>query len=86
MSASLLSRLVSRIGDRLDRKYGWDNLSVPLGLLTLAGLRQSLRGENLFDTNTPGHPPRAQHAPPPDLTPAFGQQAEDCESRPGIAA
>src|ERR1041385_8167781 len=56
MGASLVSRLVSRIGDRLDRRYGWDKLPVPLGLLTVAGVRESLRAKNLFDTNTPGPP------------------------------
>ena len=40
---------------------------VPLGLLTVAGVRESLRAKNLFDTNTPGHPPPAEHPAPADL-------------------
>jgi hypothetical protein len=34
-----------------DRKAGWDRLPTPLGLVTLIGLRNILRQENLFDTS-----------------------------------
>jgi hypothetical protein len=36
--------------DTLDRRFGWDRLPLPAGLLTLVGLRERLRQENLYDT------------------------------------
>jgi hypothetical protein len=35
---------------KLDRKYGWDKLPLPLAMLVLIGLRNILREKNLFDT------------------------------------
>jgi hypothetical protein len=67
MAASLFSRMLSGIGNRLDRRYGWDKLPVPLGILTLAGVRETLRAKNLIDTNTPGDPPKPAHPAPADL-------------------
>jgi hypothetical protein len=67
MGASLISRLTASIAAKLDRRYGWDKLPLPLGLLALAGLRETLRAENLVDTNTPGPPPAPSHPAPPDL-------------------
>ena len=34
----------------LDRRFGWDRLPRPLGVLTLVGLRTRLREQNLYDT------------------------------------
>ncbi|MGE5691291.1 MAG: peroxidase family protein [Pseudomonadota bacterium] len=34
----------------LDRRVGWDRLPRPIGVLTLVGLRQTLRRQNLYDT------------------------------------
>jgi hypothetical protein len=48
----------------VDRRWGWDRLPVPLGLLTLIGLRDVLRERNLYDTYA-GNPPAA-----PDREPA----------------
>jgi hypothetical protein len=55
--------LLSSISSRLDRRFGWDRLPLPLGALTLIGVRQRLRRENLYDTGT-GVP--VQPAPPRD--------------------
>ena len=45
-----LSSLLRGTADSLDRRVGWDKLPLPAGLLTLVGLRQRLREENLHDT------------------------------------
>ena len=34
----------------LDRRFGWDRLPKPIALMTLTGLRMTLRRHNLFDT------------------------------------
>ena len=39
--------------DRLDRRFGWDRLPGPLGVLTLIGVRNRLRQRNLYDTGLP---------------------------------
>jgi hypothetical protein len=43
--------------DRLDRRFGWDRLPRPLGLLTLIGVRNRLRERNLTDTGLPAASP-----------------------------
>jgi len=43
-------RALENLAAKLDRKYGWDKLPKPVGLLALIGLRQTLRRENLYDT------------------------------------
>jgi hypothetical protein len=45
-----LSKLLMSAASALDRRYGWDKLPMPLGVLTLIGLRTRLRKENLYDT------------------------------------
>ncbi len=45
-----LTSLLRGTADSLDRRVGWDKLPLPAGLLTLVGLRQRLREENLYDT------------------------------------
>ena len=42
--------LFTDAAEKLDRRYGWDRLPWPLGLLTLIGLRNRLRAMNLYDT------------------------------------
>jgi hypothetical protein len=37
---------------RLDRRFGWDHLPRPLGVLALIGIRQRLRERNLYGTGT----------------------------------
>src|SRR5215211_6072571 len=46
----MLSKLLMSVSSKLDRRYGWDTLPLPLGVLTLIGLRTRLRKENLYDT------------------------------------
>ena len=41
------------ITDWLDRRFGWDRLPGPLGVLTLVGVRNRLRERNLYDTGLP---------------------------------
>jgi hypothetical protein len=52
MARSLFSRVFTDVTEALDRKFGWHRLPVPLGLLTLVGLRTRLRESNLHDTST----------------------------------
>jgi hypothetical protein len=42
--------LLSSMSSRLDRRFGWDKLPRPLGILVLIGIRQRLRKQNLYDT------------------------------------
>jgi Animal haem peroxidase len=58
-----------RIALLVDRKVGWDKLPVPLGLAVLAGVRDTLRRANLYDTRVaptvgapPVGPPSPRHA------------------------
>ncbi|MFE7779650.1 peroxidase family protein [Streptomyces nigrescens] len=46
--------LYNRLMLAVDHRIGWQNLPKPLGLLTLLGLRNILRRQNLFDTS--GYP------------------------------
>jgi hypothetical protein len=52
MSGPLFSRLFPRATEVLDRRFRWHKLPLPLGLLTLVGLRLRLRERNLFDTSS----------------------------------
>ena len=49
-----LSKLLTSSAAALDRRFGWDKLPRPLGVLTLVGLRTRLREKNLYDTGTGG--------------------------------
>jgi len=51
MARSLFSRVFADVTEALDRRFRWHRLPVPLGLLTLVGLRMRLRESNLFDTS-----------------------------------
>ena len=42
--------LLSKTAGFLDHRFGWDRLPRPIGVLTLVGLRQTLRKRNLYDT------------------------------------
>ncbi|HEX5417811.1 MAG TPA: peroxidase family protein, partial [Chloroflexota bacterium] len=76
---SLLTRLFVSLAQRVDQQVGWDKLPVPLGLLTLIGLRIRLRQQNLYDTSPPetvkapvvhlGTPSAAVSEPPPSSEP-----------------
>jgi hypothetical protein len=52
MFGSLFSRLFARATEALDRRFRWHKLSLPLGLLTLVGLRMKLRERNLYETSS----------------------------------
>ena len=49
-----LSKLLIATAGALDRRFGWDRLPRPLGVMTLVGLRNRLREENLYDTGVGG--------------------------------
>ena len=51
---SAFSKLLSSTAAALDRRFGWDRLPRPLGVVTLVGLRVRLRERNLFDTGAGG--------------------------------
>src|SRR5829696_5204290 len=61
MARSLFSRVFADITEALDRRFRWHRLPVPLGLLTLMGLRVRLRESNLHDTS-----PAATDVPVPE--------------------
>jgi hypothetical protein len=44
--------LLDAAAETVDHAVGWDKLPVPLGLLTLIGIRRTLRAKNLLDTTT----------------------------------
>lgn len=50
MPGSPLSSLFDGFSEMLDKRIGWDRLPLPIAMLTLIGLRDRLREENLYDT------------------------------------
>jgi hypothetical protein len=50
MAESTFARLFNKVTGVVDRVRGWDRLPLPLGLLELIGIRDTLRQENLYDT------------------------------------
>jgi hypothetical protein len=46
---SLLTSANAWLAERLDARFHWDRLPLPLGLVTLIGLRERLRERNLYD-------------------------------------
>ena len=65
---SLVKRLVIKASEALDRKLHWDRLPVPLGLLTLVGIRDALRESNLYDSYDGEPPPAPPRKPAEYLT------------------
>jgi Animal haem peroxidase len=56
--------LFTDVAEKIDRRYGWDKLPWPLGLVTLIGLRNRLREKNLYDTGRgPLNRPDVSHHP-----------------------
>jgi hypothetical protein len=49
MADGLFKRAFMAVTEALDRRYGWDHLPKPLAMVTLTGLRMTLRRKNLFD-------------------------------------
>jgi hypothetical protein len=60
----MLERAFGSAMEAVDKKVGWDKLPVPLGLLSLLGIRYRLQSENLYDTGVP-EPPDGQATPDP---------------------
>jgi hypothetical protein len=60
MGPSLLARLFARAAQAVDWSVGWTKLPPVLGVITLLGLRITMRQRNLYDTSTRGSTP----APP----------------------
>jgi hypothetical protein len=60
---SPFSSLLEYCSAVLDRRFGWDRLPMPLGILTLVGVRDTLRRENLYDTGRGAldRPPISEH-------------------------
>lgn len=50
MKDGSIKKVFMRVTTELDQRRGWDRLPKPVALLTLIGLRMSLRRQNLFDT------------------------------------
>jgi len=50
MRDGLLKRWYMLLAGVLDRRFGWDHLPKPIAMLTLIGLRMTLRRRNLHDT------------------------------------
>jgi hypothetical protein len=48
------------IAARLDRAFGWDHLPLPVGVMTLFGLRHRLRQRNLYPVDAGIPPPSAK--------------------------
>ena len=59
----LFSRPLIALASKLDHKYGWHRLPLPVGLFALEFIRARLRRENLYDTGLVQEPPPA----PPDV-------------------
>jgi heme peroxidase len=49
----VLSKAFLALSDWLDRRFGWDRLALPIGIVTLIGLRHRLRERNLENTGLP---------------------------------
>jgi Animal haem peroxidase len=49
----VLSRAFMALTDRIDRRFGWARLPLPVGIVTLIGVRNRLRQRNLHDTGLP---------------------------------
>jgi hypothetical protein len=66
----MLERLYSSLTEAVDHRIGWHRLPLPLGLLTLVGIRFRLRARNLYDTGRGplDRPPAADDLPGNHLT------------------
>jgi hypothetical protein len=50
MRIPILYDAVTYVGEGLDRRFHWDKMPLPLGILSIIGLRERLRQKNLYDT------------------------------------
>jgi hypothetical protein len=53
MKLEPLDRLLSAVATRVDHLIGWHRLPWPPGIVTLIGIRNRLRRQNLYDTGVP---------------------------------
>jgi hypothetical protein len=53
--AGSFSSLFADVTEKLDKHIGWHRMPLPLGMLTLIGLRDRLRAKNLYDTGRGPH-------------------------------
>ncbi len=53
--AGSFSSLFAGVTEKLDKHVGWHRMPLPLGMLTLIGLRDRLRAKNLYDTGRGAH-------------------------------
>jgi heme peroxidase len=60
------SKWMNSWAERLDRRRGWDKASKPIGLLALKGIQDTLRRENLFDTDSVAPVARSVPSSPPE--------------------
>ena len=58
---------VAVVAQQLDSRFHWDRLGRPLGLITLLGLRHSLREHNLYDPGPRDDGPAAPGDAPPRM-------------------
>ena len=65
MAESRFTRLFRTVAGRVDRRRGWDRLPLPLALIALIGIRDTLRQENLHDTGGGPLPGTEPTTPPP---------------------
>ena len=47
----MMKRVFERVVRAVDHRIGWDRLPLPLGLIALVGIRDTLRDHNLYDAN-----------------------------------
>jgi hypothetical protein len=66
MRRTRAGRIIARIVEAVDHNIGWHRLPVPLGLLTLVGIRITLREQNLYDTEIIAPSTRPRVMPPFD--------------------
>src|SRR5215470_1335832 len=59
-SKGKLSKVFDEGAEFVDHRIGWDKLPPPMGLATLAGIRNTLRSENLHDTSAAPTLPAAE--------------------------
>lgn len=52
----------------LDQKHGWSTLPTPVGLVLLIGVRNRLRAQNLYSTDSPSLPSLPAPPPPENLS------------------
>lgn len=58
-----LSETFNKMTERVDHRVGWDKLPTALGMMTLVGIRNTLRAKNLYDTSSAPSIPMPQPVP-----------------------